>query len=225
MCGRFAQYSSLPELKKRFAVETVTCELTPSYNIVPLDFVPVVLYHGERRLGTLRWGLVPSWSKDTRRAASLINARAETVAEKPSFRSAFRRRRCLVLADGFFEWKKEGQQKQPWYFTMASGEPFAFAGLWETWKDETGKAADYHSCVIITTEADRFMRDVHHRMPVILKPEMYSAWLDPNNREPDMLKEILQAGKSGALQGTRVSKHVNNPRNNDPSCIASVPTD
>ncbi len=223
MCGRFAQYSPLAELKKRFSIEKVTCTLTPSYNIAPLNFVPVILSHNGNRLGTLRWGLVPSWAKDTRRAASLINARAETVAEKPSFRSAFRKHRCLILADGFYEWQQEKIEKQPWYFTQVSGEPFAFAGVWDIWKGEDGQTADYHSCAIITTEADiSSIQSVHHRMPVILRPDVHAAWLDPGNQNPAGLQEILQKGRIGALKGIRVSKRVNNPRTNDPACIEPV---
>lgn len=167
MCGRFAQYSGLDSLKKSFQLDEITCDVTPSYNIAPLQPILAVIRHDGNRLGRLHWGLVPSWAKDRTMAAKLINARAETLADKPSFRSAFKRCRCLILADGFYEWKADGPQKQPWYFTLSSGGPFAFAGLWDTWKGK--EDAVYHSCTIITTAADESVRQVHHRMPVILR--------------------------------------------------------
>ena len=220
MCGRFAQYSSLPELQKTFEIQTVTCTVTPSYNIAPLDRVLVVIRHVGNRLGTFHWGLVPFWAKDTSGAARLINARAETLENKPSFRYAFRKRRCLILADGFYEWKTEGRQKQPWYFTMISGGPFAFAGLWETWKGAA--ESDYHSCTIITVDASESVREIHHRMPVILKPEVLDAWLNPDNQDPKKLNEIIRDGHVKEMKRFPVSKRVNSPLNNDPGNIEEI---
>ena len=217
MCGRFAQYSGLDSLKKFFHLEEVTCDVTPSYNIAPLQPVLTVIRHDGNRLGQFQWGLVPAWAKDTSMAPKLINARAETVADKPSFRSSFKRRRCLILADGFYEWMADGPNKQPWYFTLSTGEPFAFAGLWDTWKGEADAA--YHSCTIITTAADESVQPVHHRMPVILNPATYDQWLDPQTQDSDRLKEILSDGRVRDLKRFRVSKRVNSTRNNDPACI------
>lgn len=217
MCGRFAQYSGLDTLKKSYQLEEITCDVTPSYNIAPLQPVLAVIRHDGNRLGRLHWGLVPSWAKDRTMAAKLINARAETVADKPSFRSAFKRRRCLILADGFFEWKADGSQKQPWYFSLSTVGPFAFAGLWDTWKGD-GDAA-YHSCTIITTAADESVQPVHHRMPVILTPEAHAQWLDPQNQDSARLNAILSKGRAGGLKSFPVSKRVNSIRNNDPACI------
>ncbi|MDF1591594.1 MAG: SOS response-associated peptidase [Desulfobacterales bacterium] len=217
MCGRFAQYSGLDSLKKSFQIEEITCVVAPSYNIAPLQPVLTVIRHDGNRLGQLHWGLVPSWAKDKSMAAKLINARAETVADKPSFRNAFKRHRCLILADGFYEWKVDGPQKQPWYFTLPSGDPFAFAGLWDTWKGE--EEAAYHSCTIITTAADESVQPVHHRMPVILMPEAHAQWLDPQNRDSARLNAILSEGRVKELKSYPVSKRMNSARNNDPACI------
>jgi putative SOS response-associated peptidase YedK len=217
MCGRFAQYSGLDSLKKSFQLDEITCDVTPSYNIAPLQPILAVIRHDGNRLGRLHWGLVPSWAKDRTMAAKLINARAETLADKPSFRSAFKRCRCLILADGFYEWKADGPQKQPWYFTLSSGGPFAFAGLWDTWKGK--EDAVYHSCTIITTAADESVRQVHHRMPVILTPESHAEWLDPQNQDSARLNAILSEGCVRGLKRFPVSKRVNSIRNNDPACI------
>jgi putative SOS response-associated peptidase YedK len=217
MCGRFAQYSGLDALKKSFQLHTITCNVTPSYNIAPLQPVLAVIRHDGNRLGQLHWGLVPSWAKDKTLAAKLINARAESLADKPSFRNAFKQHRCLIVADGFYEWKADGPHKQPWYFTLSSGGPFAFAGLWDTWKGEEN--AVYHSCTIITKPADGSVQPVHHRMPVILTPEAYAEWLDPQNQESTRLNAILNEGGVGGLKRFPVSKQVNSIRNNDPACI------
>jgi len=220
MCGRFSQHSSLSVLKESFEIQTVSCELTPRYNIAPTQKVPAIIRHGDNRLGALHWGLVPSWARDTSRASSLINARAETLEDKPSFRRAYKKRRCLILADGFYEWKSDGRQKQPWYFTLKEGGPFAFAGLWETWKGDEGGA--YHSASIITIEADESIRKIHHRMPVILIPDVHAAWLDTENRDPKRLNQIIEDGHVRKLKYFPVSKRVNSPLNNDPACIEAV---
>ena len=217
MCGRFAQYSGLDSLKKSFQLDEITCDVTPCYNIAPLQPILAVIRHDGNRLGQIHWGLVPSWAKDKSMAVKLINARAETVADKPSFRSAFKLHRCLILADGFYEWKADGSHKQPWYFTLSTEGPFAFAGLWDTWKGE--KDAAYHSCAIITTAADESVQPVHHRMPVILTPEAHPEWLDPHNQESARLSAILSEGRVRGLKCFPVSKRVNSTRNNDPACI------
>lgn len=220
MCGRFAQYSSRETIRKFFDISTITCEIRPSYNIAPTHEVLAIIHHNDNRLGMLRWGLVPSWAKDLSGAARLINARAETLAEKPSFRKAFIQRRCLVLADGFYEWKKQDKHRQPWYFTLPSEDPFAFAGIWETWKNNQGTA--YNSCAIITTEACESVHEIHHRMPVILRSEAVESWLAPEIRDTEQLKTILQEGHVRKMKSYPVSSLVNSVNNNNPACIENL---
>lgn len=216
MCGRFTLYSSLNHVKKVFGVDDVSGEMKPSYNIAPGDEVCAIIRQEDKRLGKLRWGLVPPWAKALPRTSGLINARAETLADKPSFKRAFRERRCLIPADGFYEWK----DRQPWYCTPAADTLFGFAGLWETWKG--ADHAPYHSCAIITGEASESMRAIHDRMPVILTPEAMEAWLDPETTDPDTLRAILADGRVTEIRTYPVSKLVNSPRNNDPRCIEPV---
>lgn len=220
MCGRFAQYSPITTLQKVFDIQTVTCNLIPSYNIAPTNKVPAIIFHEGNRLGQFIWGFVPFWTKKNSKTTAIINARAETLDVKPTFREALKDRRCLILADGFYEWKRIESHKQPWYFTMSSGEPFAFAGLWETTKSGDGSAQ--HSCVIITTEADKSMREIHHRMPVILQQELHEAWLNPMTRDPKKLNEILQEGIVCKMNRYPVSPRMNKVQNNDPSCIEAI---
>ena len=216
MCGRFAQYSSLPELKKLIDIDSVNCDIVPYYNIAPTHSILSIINRGENRLGKLNWGLVPFWSKDLSLASSLINARAETLSEKPSFRQAFKKRRCLIPADGFYEWKQDAGNKQPWYIRPESSGPFVFAGLWETWR---GPEAEYHSCTIITMAAGASIRNIHHRMPVILKPEFHQAWLDTDNQETEALNRILAQGHEQEFDSYLVSRRVNSPTMDDPACI------
>ena len=194
-------------------------ELTPRYNIAPTQEVAAVR-QGEqgRELSMLKWGLVPSWAKDPGIGARMINARAESVADKPSFRSAFKRRRCLILADGFYEWKKTGARtKQPYYIFLRDRQPFAFAGLWEHWKGPDG--GEMPSCTIITTGANELLSELHDRMPVILGEEEYDRWLDPKFDDAETLKSLL--GPYAALDMTcyPVSTIVNNARNETPECV------
>ena len=166
----------------------------------------------------MRWGLITSWAKDTAMGARMINARAETVTEKPSFRNAFRQRRCLVLADGFYEWQRQEGKKQPFYFRLQNGEPFGFAGLWERWQ-----AADEEviSCTIITTQANDVLRPIHERMPVILNPKDYDLWLNPE-AQAEPLQQLLCPYQAEAMTSYRVSTKVNNPAHNSPECINSL---
>ncbi|UCD81933.1 MAG: SOS response-associated peptidase [Desulfobacterales bacterium] len=221
MCGRFVQFSSLRTLESYFRIESVGGEIVASYNIAPTHDVLAIIYHNGHRLERLHWGLVPSWAKDVSGASRLINARAETVAQKPSFRAAFKRRRCLLLADGFYEWKGAKGNKQPYFISLPSNRPFAFAGLWESWKNK--EAAEdtrvYNSCTIITTTASESVQDIHHRMPVILKPEAYNDWLDPQIQETRHLQEILQHQHIRELNYYPVSKLVNHVQNNSAACI------
>lgn len=216
MCGRFAQYSSLAELKRLVKIDSVSCEVVPCYNIAPTRRILAVIHHEENRLKMLNWGLVPFWAKDLSRSSSLINARAETLAAKPSFRQAFKKRRCLIPADGFYEWKSDAGRKQPWYFTLKNGGPFVFAGLWETWQ---GPQEEYHSCAIVTTAASVSMRKIHHRMPVVLEPKYCQSWLDSSTQDSNRLNRILQEGQVREFNSHPVSRQVNSPTFDDPACI------
>src|SRR5215216_4713323 len=170
MCGRYTLRTPVDTLAEAFEIEEYPSSITPSYNIAPTQEVAAVVEEDEKRkLEMLRWGLIPSWAKDPAIGNKMINARAETVAEKPSFRSAFKVRRCLILADGFYEWQKTDNGKQPYYIKMQDGSPFAFAGLWEIWQN----GEEIRSATIITTDANDLMNEIHHRMPVILPPEDY----------------------------------------------------
>jgi putative SOS response-associated peptidase YedK len=175
-----------------------------------------------REMSLLRWGLIPSWAKDTKIGASLINARADTIATKPSFRTAFKRRRCLIPADGFYEWKKgEGKTKQPFYIRLKKDYPFAFAGLWEHWEGPDNSAID--SCTIVTTEANDTLRPLHDRMPVILQEEDYDRWLDPKTEDPTQLCELLKPYPSEEMDAFPISTLVNNARNESAQCIEPLP--
>jgi len=221
MCGRFVQFSSLRTLEKYFNFQAGPADITASYNIAPTQKVPVLIQREEYHLENIHWGLVPSWAKNLSGASRLINARAETAATKPSFRAAFKRRRCLILADGFYEWHGEKGQKQPWFITTPVDQPIAFAGLWEVWKsrDSATQQTDYRSCTIITTEASESVRDIHHRMPVILQSDAYARWLDPENQNVQDLESILQTENISELKSYPVSKQVNRVQNNTPSNI------
>ncbi len=223
MCGRFVSHSSLSLIEKTFNVDSVAAEVRPNYNIAPTQTVPVIVHNHQTRLDTFHWGLVPFWAKDLKIGNRLINARVETVAQKPSFRTAFKKRRCLIVADGFYEWKGPKGQKQPWYLTLPGDEPFGFAGLWERWTGDP--RGEYRSCVIITTAASKSVADIHDRMPVILNPESYDAWLDPENQDAAKLNSILKEGHIRDLTRYPVSKRVNNARNNDAECIKPLDTD
>ena len=194
-----------------------SAEITPSYNVAPTQQVAAVLEdEGGRRLEMLRWGLVPSWADDPEIGARMINARSETAPEKPSFRRAFRGRRCLIAADGFYEWKRENGGKQPYYFRMQDGRPFAFAGLWESW--EKGGEGILRTCAILTTRANSVLSEVHDRMPVILPHDAYDAWLDPD-ADREELGELMIPYAGDDLETYPVSRFVNSPRNNDERCI------
>jgi putative SOS response-associated peptidase YedK len=223
MCGRFAGYRKLEELKEFFPIDRSACEVVASYNVAPSQEVLVVFNHqGENWLDKFHWGLVPFWAKDPDIGNRMINARGETVAEKPAFKNAFKKSRCLIIADGFYEWKGTQGQKQPMFITVPDKKPMAFAGLWETWKRPDQQNAFYRSCTIITVAACEAVRDIHHRMPAILKPELYRLWLDPQNQDVSRLKDILQKGLLTDLVSYPVSKQVNSTRKNDPSCIVPV---
>jgi len=221
MCGRFTQTRTWPELVElyRLADSFDPSQRQPRYNIAPTQDIPVLRLRAdneERELAVLRWGLIPSWAKDMKMGARLINARAETVHEKPSFRRAFRQRRCLIAADGFYEWQKQPRgPKQPYFITVAGNRPFAFAGLWETWSPPRGPVIQ--SCTIITTEANDDLRPIHNRMPVILTPDVFDRWLDPS-LSPDDARALLRPF-DGDMSAYPVGLRVNNVLNDDPACV------
>ena len=220
MCGRFTQRTDSKELARAFGVAAAP-EAEPRYNITPFQEVLGVYESPEgREMRFFKWGLVPRWAKDASVGARLFNARSETVAEKPSFREAFRKRRCIIPADGFYEWRKEGGRKQPFYFRMKDDSPFGFAGLWERWEGEAG--APVNSCTILTTEANEVLRPVHDRMPVIIHPEEYSLWLGAEAREGDLLREMLRPYPAGEMVGYPVSPLVNSPVSRGPELIEEL---
>ncbi len=216
MCGRYTLRTPVDPLAEQFDLDEYPSSLTTSYNIAPTQEVATVVEEDDKRkLEMFHWGLIPSWAKDPQIGNRMINARAETVHEKPSFRSAFKARRCLILADGFYEWQKADNGKQPFYIHMKDGSPFAFAGLWETWKN----GEELRSCAIITTDANDLMNEIHHRMPVVLHPENYGVWLDPDFDETDPLKDLLKPFPSEETEAYMVSRRVNKPSNNEPSVV------
>lgn len=222
MCGRFTLIAEPEKLQEIFDISDIqNCRLEAKYNIAPTQMVATILVNSDskqRECQLLRWGLIPSWAKDAKISARMINARGETLAEKPSFRSAFKHRRCLVLADGFYEWKRLETKKQPYYFQLKNKQPFAFAGLWEEW--QSADEIKITSCTIITTDANELLQPIHHRMPVILQPEDYDEWLDPQQNKTETLQQLLHPLESEKMTMTAVSTRVNNPHHNNPECIA-----
>ncbi len=219
MCGRFTLSISAGQLELAFPWATPPAQLEPRYNIAPGQPVAVIPNDGRQQVDFFNWGLIPFWAKHPRIGYRMINARAETAADKPAFRAAFRRRRCLVLANGFFEWQAVPgrRNKIPTLIQLQSGEPFAFAGLWETWQSPDGSVV--LSCTIITTEPNELMAPIHDRMPVILPPEAYQQWIDPNELPPAQLQSLLRPYPAAAMRAYPVSTLVNNPRNDRPECI------
>jgi putative SOS response-associated peptidase YedK len=220
MCGRFTRTQSVEAIAAEFGVEQVSDDLGPSYNIAPTQKVAVVITDGIKQLVSARWGLVPSWAKDPSVGNKMINARAETITEKASYRTAFKKRRCLVVADGFYEWQNLGDSKRPVYVRLKTGKPFGFAGLYEVWKAPEG--TDLMTCTIITTEANELMKPIHERMPVIIPREQRDNWLDPTAGDQRRLLEMLRPYPAAEMEAYPVSKHVNAPGNNSPLCIKSL---
>jgi putative SOS response-associated peptidase YedK len=231
MCGRFTQRSKLADLARDFQARLAFADepSVPRYNIAPTQVVPVVRQMsqaGGRELAMLWWGLIPSWAKDPKIGNQTINARGESVAEKPAFRAAFKRRRCLILADGYYEWQKLGKIKQPHFIHRADDAPFAFAGLWETWRGGAGKedanAEALETCTIITTTANDLMRPLHDRMPVILYPRDYDLWLDPAVSDRERLDPLIAPHSGEDFVATPVSTYVNNARHEGAECLAKT---
>jgi putative SOS response-associated peptidase YedK len=222
MCGRYVQYSPTDDIADLFGAAIEIEGFAPRYNAAPMQWLPVIRRRpsGERVLQALRWGLLPSWAKDETIAARLINARAETLAEKPAFRAAYRARRCIVPADGFYEWAKRPDGKQPYFIHAADGTLLAFAGLWERWtRPADGEVID--SFTIVTTEANPRIRPLHDRMPVILEREVVDVWLDPKT-DPARLSALLMPGAEERLAMHPVSRAVGNVRNEGQELIAAV---
>ncbi|WP_322793184.1 SOS response-associated peptidase [Bellilinea sp.] len=222
MCGRFSLALDPEELREVFGlVETPTLWI-PRYNIAPTQPVAVITDAARPKLDYMRWGLVPSWAKDISIGQKLINARAETIREKPSFRSAFSRRRCLIPADGFFEWKKpEGGKKlpaEPYYFRLRDGKPFAFAGLWEIWHSPEGD--ELKTCTILTTDANELVGTVHQRMPILFEVDEAWTWLQP--LAADTLLALLKPFPAEKMEAYPVSRLVNDPKQDDPQCVQPI---
>jgi putative SOS response-associated peptidase YedK len=220
MCGRFTLRTPAGHVAEAFGVLPFA-DLQPRYNIAPSQPVPVarLAQNDGRELAFLKWGLVPSWADDPAIGYKMINARGDTVATKPSFRKAFKVRRCLVVADGFYEWQKTDGNKQPHYIRLKDDRPFAFAGLWEHWGRD-GQEID--SCTIITTDANELMAPIHNRMPVIVAPSDYDLWLDPAIQEVERLQPLLRPYPPGEMTAYPVSTVVNNPRNEVAQCVERV---
>jgi putative SOS response-associated peptidase YedK len=225
MCGRFTLRTPLSVLAKQFEfdLDAAIGDVRPRYNIAPTQTVfgvRQIEQGASRELAKLFWGLIPSWAKDNKGAYACINARSDTVATKPTFRSAFKKRRCLVLADGYYEWRKEGKIKQPYFFEADSGQPFAFAGLWEWWRapdDKDGPGLE--SCTLLTGEPNELQATVHDRMPIIVDPAHYDAWLDPANDNREQLQALLKPFPAERMTVRPVSTFVNNARNEGAECV------
>jgi putative SOS response-associated peptidase YedK len=216
MCGRFSLHTPEAEILQSFDVAPAV-RLVPRYNITPSQEIPVVRVHGNgRELALARWGLVPGWSKQARPKYSTINARVESVAGKPTYRAAFKHRRCLIPADGFYEWQQAGDKKVPHYIHMQDESVFAFAGLWEHWHGEEGA---FDSCAIITVPASGIMAAIHSRMPAIIAAADYDAWLDTDRSDTSAIMPLLEMSSSDQLQAYAVSTYVNSPQHTDARCI------
>lgn len=221
MCGRFVRISSIADIAQAFDVAHIACDLNPSYNIAPGDQLAALVQEGDpRSLVSLRWGLLPAWAKEPSIGNKLINARAETLTAKASFKTAFKKRRCLIVADGFYEWRKTIAGKTPMYIHLRSGQPFGFAGLYERWTSPEG--ASVHTCTMITTEPNHLIQSIHHRMPVILPHDHHARWLDPVIDDEMQLLALLQPFPADEMNAYEVSRLVNSPKNNSVACIEPV---
>jgi putative SOS response-associated peptidase YedK len=221
MCGRYTLIK-LADFIDIFPWIGAPDELPdPRYNIAPTQPIAAVPNDGKKKVAYFHWGLIPSWAKDPSIGNRMINARAETLAEKPAFRNALKRRRCLIPADGFYEWKKlsDGKTKQPMYIRMRDGKPFAFAGLWENWHDKSGGGGEIPSVTIITTTPNTLMNSIHDRMPAIVRPEDYREWLAPGERPADELAKLLGPYPEDQMEAFPVSKLVNSAANESAGCI------
>lgn len=222
MCGRFALAVDINSLKKAYSIvpeDAKRCDLSPRYNIAPSQEIVGICQteNGIRTLDSFRWGLIPHWAKDSSIGTKMINARAETVAEKPSFSAAFRSRRCLFPASAFYEWVRSGNEKIPYCIRHKDKSLMAFAGIWESWNGPDGPL---QSCSILTTAANKILEPIHQRMPVILSAEFFDQWLDIRNNNPNQLSPLLKPYAEDLLEAYRVDQRVNSPRNDGPECLA-----
>lgn len=220
MCGRFVLTANPETVQTAFNLTSVPDEMTPRYNIAPTQPVAIITNDDPKALTFYRWGLIPSWAKDSKIGNQMINARSESAHEKPAFRAAFKRRRCLIPSDGFYEWRKQGGDKIPMFIHLKDREIFAMAGLWEIWHSPDG--SEVRSCTILTTAANSFMETIHNRMPVILRKEDYEFWLSPEEEPVPALQAVLKPFDPEAMTAYRVSKMVNRPNNDTPECIQPV---
>ena len=224
MCGRFTLTATIEEIMDRFEIQAFLEDESylPSYNIAPSQSVLAVINDGKlNRMGFLRWGLIPTWAKEMSIGNKMINARAETLIEKPSFRNAFKKKRCLILADSFYEWKRhEDKSKTPMRIKLKGEELFAMAGIWESWKSPAG--IPIYSCSVITTGPNELMKEIHDRMPVILKPNDEKVWLNPSIIDPDYLTQFLKPLDENLMDAYQVSSLVNSPKNNSIGLIQRI---
>jgi putative SOS response-associated peptidase YedK len=223
MCGRYRLSRRKQLIEEYFDAGPFEDEWAPRYNIAPTQPVPVIRQNPKepvRELSLLRWGLIPSWAKDSSGAARMINARSETAATKPAFRDALKFRRCMIPSDGFYEWKKSGTVKQPYCFDVEGGRLFAFAGIWDRWKDESGNWVE--TCSILTTTPNAVTSAVHDRMPVILDPASYDLWLDPGMTNVDETSDHLKPFDARLMRSYPVSARVNHAANDDEECSAPI---
>lgn len=218
MCGRFAFTSSVNDIVEEFNIEEVKGDVSNSYNIAPGQDVAAIIDNDSRRLGLLRWGLIPSWADDPRIGSRMINARAEELAQKPSFKKPLRQKRCLIPADGFFEWKKEENRKTPFYVFLKDRRPFVFAGLWDIWKSPQGEKTA--TCTIITTSPNSLVEKLHSRMPVILPEEHIDIWLDRSVEEEEKLLPLLKPYPAEDMEYYKVPRLVNSPENDSPKVVS-----
>lgn len=217
MCGRFTLHHNTSQIALRFEVQERLADIAERYHIAPTQPIAAVTVNSPRTLQMMRWGLIPSWAKDPAIGNKMINARAETLPEKPSYRTALRRRRCLIPSDGFYEWQLEGKGKQPMYIHRKDGELFAFAGLWDEWHSPEGETV--RSCTIITTTPNDLMAPIHNRMPAILRPDEEAEWLDMSVTEVEAILSLLRPYPAEELEAYPVSRLVNTPMNDEAECI------
>ncbi len=221
MCGRYTMHHSPQQVEMRFGVTEARATPTERYNIAPTQAVPIVVEgEGARFLDTMQWGLIPSWAKEPGIGNKMINARAETIMEKPSFKVPLSRRRCILPADGFYEWKTDGKVRQPMHIRRKDGDLFGFAGLWEEWKQPDG--TPLRTCTIITTEPNALTADIHNRMPVMLLPEHEAAWLDVQHHKATDVLDFLRPYPADLMEAYRVDKRVNIPTVEDPALLNSL---
>lgn len=220
MCGRFVGFRRLEALMEYFPIDVAGVDVTENFNVAPTQGILAIVRHDRRNhLEKLYWGLVPFWAKDITIGSRMINARSETAATKPSFRTSFRQRRCLILADGFYEWAGKAGHKQPMFLTLPDGNPFAFAGLWDNWNNQGRDETPYRSCTILTRAASASVMPIHHRMPVILKPAAFDPWLDPENHDVKSLQDVIENQIFTELSSVPASKQVNSVKINRPENI------